>query len=160
MRVYRMLIALVALLLFFSLGEPVQMVEEANANCCNPRWCGYWSIFLFGGVKLQGTAAIVTVGKESYSFEVSEELAMRLNQVKDKGTDDYSKQITTTGAFGFIILRGFGEIKGEKKVMVTDFIPADRETHDKKVSAQVAVDNYNKMYAEQYGLKKEYGLKK
>ena len=152
MRMHRVLFPLMALFLFTLL--PMPMIEQAYANCCNPRLCGYWGLMMYGVVDLQDNMAHITIGKESYSIEVEETFLKRLKEEKDQRMAQALKE----PAHGLIIVHGFGDT-APKKLMVTDFLPADPVHHHRKVSVQEAVNNYKnfKQYKEDL---KEYRTKK
>jgi hypothetical protein len=154
MRAHRVLICLMAWLVVGSLGEPLPMIEQAYANCCSPSRCNSWGLMLYGTAELPevpGNMAQITVGKESYSIEVEETFLKRLQEER-------MAEKTNGPAHGFVIVHGFGET-APKKLMVTDFLPANPKLHHKKLSVQEAVNNYQNLKEYKDDLK-EYRTKK
>lgn len=98
----------------------------------------------YGEIELQSPTAKVTIGKQSYVMDVSQEV------------EDAFKKSKMTHAYGFIVLRGEGETT-PKKPLITAFVPGDRENHDNKISAEKSVIFYNKLFVQEIA---EYGGKK
>jgi hypothetical protein len=139
----RLLLLPLLLVLFFALGEPIQLIEQAYAKCCSYWVCGRWSGLVYGDLALNSPTGKITIGKESYTVDISPEV------------EESFKEAGLSHAFGFIVLTGFPqEGLPHKRIVVTAFVPAERDSHNnQKVSAERSVKMYNKMFVEEY---KEY----